>query len=193
MRGSGAYVLIAASLVSAVLGSVHAFSVFLVPLEAAFGVGRGTVSLTYSFALVFLTLTVLVGPRIYGRFPPAMIYPGVAFLGALGPLMAGWAGGLWGVWLGYSLCFGVANGLGYGFGLQYAARAMPGREGWTMGVVTAAYALGAVVAPLGFEAAVDRGGFQLAMLWLAAQSPGHQNPDIQIKKNARLILPIIAP
>ena len=167
MRGSGTHVLIAASLVSAVLGSVHAFSVFLAPLEQMFGVGRATVSLTYSLALVFLTLTVLAGARIYGRFQPATIYLVVALLGTAGPLVAGWAAGIWGVWFGYSLCFGVANGLGYGFGLQYAARAMPGREGWAMGVVTAAYALGAAVAPLGFERAVALGGFSAAMLGLA--------------------------
>jgi len=61
----------------------------------------------------------------------------------------------------------VANGLGYGFGLQYAARAMPGREEWAMGVVTAAYALGAVVAPLGFERALEASGFAMAMVCLA--------------------------
>lgn len=167
MRRSGTSVLFAASLVSAVLGSVHAFSVFLVPLEQMLEMGRGTISLTYSFALVFLTLTVLLGPRIYGRFRPEAIFLVVAMLGAVGPVIAALSTGVWGVWLGYSMCFGVANGLGYGFGLQYAARANPERIGWAMGVVTAAYALGAAVAPLGFERAIAAGGFSLAMLALA--------------------------
>jgi len=167
MRKSGTSVLVAASLVSAVLGSLHAFSVFLVPLEQMLGLGRGTVSLVYSFALVVLTLTVFFGPRIYGRFSPAVIYLAVALLGALGAVAAGWASSFWGVWLGYSLFFGVANGLGYGFGLQHAARANPERAGWAMGVVTAAYASGAALAPLGFERAVAEGGFFLAMIGLA--------------------------
>ena len=158
MRVPQTKILIAASMVSAVLGSLHAFSVFLVPLEEALEVGRGTASLTYSFALVCLTLTVLAGPRLYAVFRPWVIYAIVAGLGSVGDLVAGWSNRILGVWLGYSLCFGVANGLGYGFGLQYAARAMPGKGGWAMGVVTAAYALGAAVSPLGFEIALDVGG-----------------------------------
>ena len=160
-------VLFAASLVSAVLGSVHAFSIFLVPLEAALGLSRATVSLTYSFALVCLTLTVLAGPAIYARFAPKHIYVTVATLGAAGAWGAGQAAGIGGIWLGYSLAFGVANGLGYGFGLQFAARAWPDRAGFAMGVVTAAYALGAALAGRAFEALVAIGGFSSAMTVLA--------------------------
>ena len=61
---SGHLVLIATALVAAVLGSIHAFSVFLAPLEATFGLSRATVSLTYSLALVALTLVVTIGPAI---------------------------------------------------------------------------------------------------------------------------------
>ena len=163
----GTQVLLATSMVSAVLGTVHAFSVFLIPLETAFGVSRATVSLTYSFALVCLTLTVLAGPMVYTRYSPPRIFMTVAILGGAGATMAAFAEGIGGIWLGYSLAFGVANGLGYGFGLQFAARALPDRAGFAMGVVTAAYALGAAVAPAGFEALLTQGGFRAAMLALA--------------------------
>lgn len=161
-------ILAAASLLAAVLGSVHAFSVFLAPLEAAFAASRSAVSLTYSLALIFLTVSVLLGHRIYGRWPAS----GIALISALGAaagvVMAGAAGSLAVVWLGYGLIFGAANGLGYGFGLQIAAQANPGREGFAMGVVTAAYALGAVIAPGLFARALDAGGVLAAMLGLAA-------------------------
>ena len=167
-RNSGVLVALGASVLSAILGSVHAFSVFLVPLEATFGVSRTYSSLTYSIALLALTFAVFVGPRIYGRWSPGVIVTAACLLGAVGAAVAAITPVFLGVWLGYGILFGLANGLGYGFGLQLAAHANPGREGIAMGVVTAAYALGAVLASFLFASAVAVSGFGLAMAGLAA-------------------------
>lgn len=160
--------LVASSLVCCVLGSIHAFSVFLTPLEQGFELSRATASLTYSFGLLMLTVAVLMGPKIYTSMPPVTIYLSVGLLGTLGSMLAGSAQSIVWVWLGYSVLFGAANGLGYGFSLQFSARANPSRPGFAMGVVTAAYALGAVVSPLIFANALERGGFPAAMTLLAA-------------------------
>lgn len=160
-------VLLAASLVSTVLGSIHAFSVFIRPLEVEFSSSRSAVSLTYSLALVALTLTVLLGPRFYGRWSPAVFMLTVCLIAAIGALLAGVADSLPSVWLGYSLVFGAANGLGYGFGLQIAAQSNPGREGFAMGTVTAAYAFGSVFSPAFFGIAVEMSGFPAAMTGLS--------------------------
>lgn len=166
-RQPGAAILCAAALLCVVLGSVHAFSVFIEPLEARFGASRAAVSATYSLALLCLTAAVLFGHRVYARAPAWGLMLVSAGLAAAGALVAGWAPSLPVTWLGYSLLFGAANGLGYGFGLQIAARANPGREGLAMGIVTAAYALGAVLAPPGFAAAMAVGGVRAAMVALA--------------------------
>lgn len=146
-----------AAILSGALGTVHAFSVFVAPLEAAFGAGRDAVSLTYGIALAALTSAVLVGPRVFGRVAPVRLALGVGLMAALGALVAAAAPGFWAVWLGYGLIFGFANGLGYGFGLQVAAQAAVGREGVAMGVVTAAYALGAALGAPFFESALTGG------------------------------------
>ena len=164
---SGFRVLLAASLVSAVLGSIHAFSVFIEPLEEMFAASRSSVSLTYSFALAALTIAVLIGPRVFSRWPAALFLFVVCVLAALGALFASIAGSLPGVWVGYSLIFGAANGLGYGYGLQISAQANPGGEGLAMGIVTAAYALGAALSPLVFGFALETQGFGAAMIVLA--------------------------
>ena len=104
----GLIVLTAASIVSAVLGSIHAFSVFLEPLETQFAAQRSTVSLTYSFALMALTLAVLLAPRIYGRWSAATLITVSCGMAALGAMIAAFANSLTGVWLGYSLIFGLA-------------------------------------------------------------------------------------
>ena len=167
-NSSGTWILASSALVCTVLGSVHAFSIFLEPLEAAHGLTRATVSLTYSMALVVLTLFVLVGPKFYSAISPRLIFAVAGVLGSAGALLAGWSSNIYGVWFGYSILFGAANGIGYGFALQYAARANPKRPGGAMGVVTAAYALGAVISPAAFVKMLELGGFVTAMTMLAS-------------------------
>lgn len=166
-RKPGAQTLAAASILAAALGSVHAFSVFLSPLEASFNASRAAVSLTYSLALVSLTLAVLLGHRFYARWRASTFVVLVTTVAAIGAVVAAYAPSLTIVWIGYGVLFGAANGLGYGFGLQIAAQASKGREGLAMGVVTAAYALGAVVSPPLFAMALEGGGYQPAMIGLA--------------------------
>ena len=164
----GRIVLVAASIVAAVLGSIHAFSVFLEPLELLFGRPRSIVSLTYSLALVALTFAVLTGPNLFSRWSAASFIFVICVLAAFGAVMAGLAKSVLGIWIGYSLIFGAANGMGYGFGLQIAAQFNPDREGFAMGVVTASYALGAMLSPPLFDLAVGTRGFEAAMFALAA-------------------------
>ena len=139
--------LAAASLVSLVMGSVHAFSVFLDPLEKELGTGRGAISLTYSFALVAITTAVFFGARLYASSAPSRLVVLAGGAAAGGLVLAATTSSLIGLWVGYSLAFGFANGVGYGLSLQLAGRAFPGREGFAMGTVTAAYAVGAIAAP----------------------------------------------
>ena len=160
-------VLLAASIVSTVLGSIHAFSILMVPLETLFVTTRSAVSLTYSLALVSLSIAVLLGHLVYGKVSPATFLMASCSLAAAGALIGGMASSLWVVWFGYGVLFGVANGLGYGFGLQLSAQAYPGREGLAMGVVTAAYALGAVLSPTLFNFILEILDFRAVMLVLA--------------------------
>lgn len=165
--GQGALVLLSVALMALVLGSLHAFSVFLEPLETRFAAGRGPVSLTYSLALTTLTLSVLSGHRVFPLLRPAPLILVICIVAAAGAGVAANATSLPLVWFGYSLLFGGANGLGYGFGLQIAAQANPRHEGAAMGAVTAAYAAGATVAPAPLTWAIATGGIQAAMSGLA--------------------------
>lgn len=150
-----------------ILGSIHAFSVFLEPLENTFLASRSKVSATYSLALGILTLSVLFGHHIYSRMSPPLLVVFVCILGAAGCALASIANNLSTVWLGYSLLFGTANGLGYGFALQISAQANPRWKGLAMGIITACYALGAVVSPLLFNLLLVSYGFAGAMTGLA--------------------------
>ncbi len=145
MLRRGYLILIASMLVTFVLGSVHAFSVFIVPLEGLMSLPRSEVSLIYSFALVAITLSVLFGYLIYARLPAWLLVLFTCLLAVTGLLLAARAQNWWPLFLGYSLLFGGANGIGYGFTLQLAARELPEHKGFAMGAVTAAYAVGSIV------------------------------------------------
>ena len=88
---SGRRVIVAAGMLCFVLGSVHAFSVFLEPLETAFSVSRASVSLIYSLALITLTLSVLIGPRYFSRLPASRIVLASGLVAATGTLITAFA------------------------------------------------------------------------------------------------------
>ncbi len=162
------FCLAAALLLTGSLGSIHAFGVFLVPLEVAFGASRAAVSLIYSLALVALTFSVLIGHRLYPLLAPWGLAAGASVAAALGLVLAASATSLWVLGIGYSLMFGAANGLGYGFALAIVGRAFSRRRGLAMGGVTAVYAFGAVVFAKVFEVLIAWSGTSAALLTLAA-------------------------
>ena len=132
-------------LVTFVLGSVHAFSVFMVPFEVLLELPRSEISLIYSFALVAITLSVLLGYRLYSLLPAWWLVFITCLIAAAGLLLAASSVTWWMLFAGYSLAFGFSNGVGYGFSLQLVGRVMPEIKGFAMGAVTAAYAVGSIV------------------------------------------------
>ncbi len=175
----GRLVLAAAMVLAAVLGTIHAFSVFLVPMEQLFEATRGAVSAAYSIALVSLTVAVLLGHRLYAAVSAPVFSALLLTAAALGTVIAAFAPVLPMVWLGYGLVFGGANGLGYGYALQASAQANHARSGLAMGLVTAAYALGAFVSPVVFDLAIAAGGVSAGMLALAgALLAARHNPPV---------------
>ena len=165
-RPQGTWVTLASMVLASVLGSVHAFSVFLEPMENYFQTSRSQVSLTYSFALLSLTVGVLLGHRFYSLLRPASFSIAVCGLALIGTLIAASATHIIMVWLGYSLLFGLANGLGYGFALQISAQSNLENKGFVMGLVTASYALGSVLSPWPLAFVLNNFGLMWAMLSL---------------------------
>lgn len=138
------------------MGTLHAWSVLVADLEAVTGIARAAVSMVYSGALVCLTLAVLVAVPLYSRWSPSFLIFIAAVVAGAGLLIAGTGSLTWLV-VGYSIVFGAANGLAYGFALQLSARVWPARPGFAMGITTASYGLGAVIGAqiLGWSADVS--------------------------------------
>ena len=90
----------------------------------------------------------------------------VCGLALIGTLIAASATHIIVVWLGYSLLFGLANGLGYGFALHISAQSSLENKGFVMGLVTASYALGSVLSPWPLTFVLNSFGLVWAMLSL---------------------------
>ncbi|UCH41474.1 MAG: MFS transporter [Gammaproteobacteria bacterium] len=159
--------LAASMLVTFALGSVHAFSVFIVPLENLLQSPRSEISLIYSLALVALTFAVLLGYRIYALAPAWLLVMGTCLAAAIGLGLASMAKNWWLLFAGYSLVFGFSNGIGYGYCLQLVGRVMPETRGFAMGAVTAAYAVGSIVFAQIFAWRIATESVRSALLTLA--------------------------
>lgn len=163
----GLYALVGSIPLMLVLGSVHAFSVFLQAIEEELVASISNVSLTYSLALGALTASVLLGHHVFRVLPASSLALVVCLVGAAGCALAGISNKLVFVWIGYGLIFGAANGLGYAFALQFSAQANPETRGMAMGLVTASYGIGAFLAPVPLDRLIDAFGFQGGMLGLS--------------------------
>ena len=159
-------VLVGAVLLSLVFGSIHAYSALMAPLEQAFGTSRANVSLGYSLAIASLTCGVFASAFLL-RVPASLLalVSGGAAAAGLGIGAAG--NSLLLFLLGYGVIFGAANGVAYSLFLNRAAYAMPAAQGWSAGIVTACYGLGAAISALGFDLALAHASVQSILLGLA--------------------------
>jgi len=137
------FVLLAALILSLGLGSIHAFSVLLEPLEARFAVSRGNIAPAYSIGLASLTFAVLIGHRLFRLISPGILALLTCLTAAVGLVVASFTSHFLVLWIGYGIIFGFANGVGYGFALYLTNLAFDRNRGLAMGSVTAVYAIGA--------------------------------------------------
>jgi len=156
----------AAGLLMAALGTFHAWSVLVQPLQDELHASRSTVSAVYALATVVFAASMLLEPAVHRRVPAVVLGTGSALLATAGLALAAIPSEA-AVFAGYGVLFGVANGLGYGLAVHVAST-VGSRSGATAGVMVAAYALGGtIVAPLLSLAARDA-SVAAAFLGLAA-------------------------
>ena len=138
--------LAAALLLCLAFGSLHAYGVLLVPLETWLGASRSLVSLGYSLAIVFVTVGVMASAGLRRRLSARRIGVLCGICAGAGLGLAATGAGAPSLLLGYAVLFGGANGVAYSLSLHEAAGAAPRQPGWAMGLATATYGLGSVLA-----------------------------------------------
>jgi OFA family oxalate/formate antiporter-like MFS transporter len=131
------------------LGSLYAWSVFVLPLEKEFGWNRAQTSWVYTIAIVSFALTFIVAGRLQDARGPKI----GAFLGAVlvggGFALCSLTTSLAFLYLAFGVVVGVGNGFGYAAPTPVASKWFPDRRGLVIGLMVGGYGAGsAIMGPL---------------------------------------------
>ncbi len=133
-----------ASVLSFVLGSLHAYSVLLIALESWLAASRAEVSFAYSLAIFSLACGVLMGPFILSRFTLSRAALVAGMIACGGIVLTAISQSVSGLAVGFGLLFGFGNGLGYSLFLTSAGRSLSKMPGTAIGIVSAVYSIGSL-------------------------------------------------
>ncbi|MDB5093151.1 MAG: Major facilitator superfamily 1 transporter [Candidatus Eremiobacteraeota bacterium] len=137
---------IAGTVVMVVLGTVYSWSIFTLPLVAAYNWSTQDVSLAFELAIFFLGLGAVVGGRWQDRVGPRTVTIVGIVLWGLGVMLAGLGTGSLGrVWLylTYSIIGGFGNGMAYITPVAMVTKWFPDKRGLASGMVVMGFGLGA--------------------------------------------------
>lgn len=138
----GRLLILAAGLVlCAVCGVLYAWSIFVVPLERAFGWQRAETSLTFTFMITFFSLGMFAGGKLLRFGPARAVRLGGVFLCA-GLIGASRVDSLLGLYLSYGAVAGFGIGIVNLVPAAVCLRWYPERKGLVSGLLTMALAFG---------------------------------------------------
>jgi OFA family oxalate/formate antiporter-like MFS transporter len=127
------------------LGSLYAWSVFVLPLEQEFKWTRSETSWVYTIAVVSFALTFIIAGRLQDTRGPRLC----AFLGGLfvsiGFFAASFTTSLLTLYLFFGFIVGVGNGFGYSTPMPVASKWFPDKRGLTIGLMVGAYGGGQAI------------------------------------------------
>jgi len=140
------------------LGSLYAWSVFVLPLEKEFGWTRAQTSWVFTIAIVCFALSFVAAGRlqdIRGPRLPAAI--GGALVGG-GFLLASRTSSLAALYIAFGVIVGIGNGFGYATPIPVASKWFPDRRGLVVGLMVGGYGAGsAIFGPIATALVADIG------------------------------------
>jgi OFA family oxalate/formate antiporter-like MFS transporter len=132
------------------LGSLYAWSVFVLPLEKKFGnTPRAGTSRTFEIAVIVFALTFVLAGRLQDRYGPFWVSVTGGVLVSLGFFMSATANSLGPLYFWFGVVAGAGNGFGYATPIPVMSKWFPDRRGLAVGLAVAGYGGGsAIFAPL---------------------------------------------
>src|SRR5437773_10044765 len=131
------------------LGSLYAWSVFVLPLEKEFGWKRAQTSWVFTIAIVTFALTFVLAGRIQDKFGPRLCAFAGALLVSLGFFLASMTTSLLFLYIVFGVIVGAGNGFGYATPIPVASIWFPDKRGLVVGLMVGAYgASSAIIGPM---------------------------------------------
>jgi len=131
------------------LGSLYAWSVFVLPLEKEFGWTRSQTSWVYTIAVVVFASTFVLAGRIQDQRGPRPCAIAGALLVSVGFFAASFTTSLWFLYVAFGVVVGAGNGFGYATPMPVASKWFPDRRGLVVGLMVGGYGAGsAVIGPI---------------------------------------------
>lgn len=127
------------------LGSLYAWSVFVLPLETEFGWKRAQTSWVYTIAIVTFALTFVLAGRIQDKRGPRICAILGAVLVSLGFFLTSLTTSLVFLYIVFGVIVGAGNGFGYATPIPVASKWFPDKRGLVVGIMVGAYGAGSAV------------------------------------------------
>ncbi|MGA8221412.1 MAG: OFA family MFS transporter [Candidatus Acidiferrales bacterium] len=127
------------------LGSLYAWSVFVAPLEKAFGWKRAETSTVFTIAVVVFALTFIVAGRLQDKLGPFKISLIGAVLVSLGFFLCAYADSITKFFILFGVLGGLGNGFGYATPIPVMSKWFPDKRGLAVGLAVAGYGGGSAI------------------------------------------------
>ncbi len=127
------------------LGSLYAWSVFVLPLEEEFGWTRAETSWVFTIAIVSFASSFVLAGRLQDRRGPRIPAAIGAVLVGLGFMLASFTTSLLSLYVSFGLIVGLVNGFGYATPIPVGSKWFPDRRGLVVGVMVAGYGGGSAI------------------------------------------------
>ena len=127
------------------LGSLYAWSVFVLPLEQEFGWSRAETSWTFTIAIVTFAASFVWAGRIQDmRGPRICAVIGGVLVGA-GFVLSSFTTSLWQLYVMFGLIVGLGNGFGYATPVPVASKWFPDKRSLIVGIMVGGYGAGSAI------------------------------------------------
>jgi OFA family oxalate/formate antiporter-like MFS transporter len=148
-------------LLNLALGAFYAWSVFVLPLEQAFGWSRQQTSWVFTIAVIATVAAFVLGGRMQDTRGPRLCGVIGATLVGLGFSLASLTTSLALLYTAFGCVVGVGNGIGYAAPMPMASKWFPDRRGLAVGLTVAGYGAGAALSGPLAAALIDQLGWRV--------------------------------
>lgn len=150
------------------LGSLYAWSVFVLPLEEEFGWTRAQTSWTFTIAIAAFASSFVIAGRIQDLKGPRICAIIGAVLVSAGFGLASLTNSLAFLYLCFGLIVGIGNGFGYATPIPVGSKWFPDKRGLVVGLMVGGYGAGSAIFGPAANGLIEQVGWRATFQILAA-------------------------